>query len=167
MNSKMQLPRPPVVKPIFLGKEGKIFGPYNPTEVDAMKQEGVIDSFDWVWNEGQERWIEVASAAGRKIIFGSQPVQKAPLATSAVIHNGRSFVAGKLDEVTESGARFIAEDAAVIPSFVQGLRVNLDLMDEARGVSSEVAVKVRAVGRNAAGKTNYDLSWEQAPALLG
>jgi hypothetical protein len=46
----------------YLGRKQKVFGPLSATEVEALRQNGQIDGYSWIWTpEGQE-WTALDAA---------------------------------------------------------------------------------------------------------
>ena len=43
-------------KGIFLGKEGKTFGPFQPDEYNRMFAEGKLSEYSWIWDSKAEAW---------------------------------------------------------------------------------------------------------------
>ena len=55
--------------PIYLGKDGKISGPFTPGQIEELRQNGQLYNYAWIWDVGIKGWkaieeeVEVGSPA--------------------------------------------------------------------------------------------------------
>lgn len=45
--------------PFFLGKRGKIFGPFSSDQIQELKQSGQLLNYTYLWNPKQNAWVAI------------------------------------------------------------------------------------------------------------
>ena len=54
---------------IYLGKSGKIYGPYSQREVETLVSQGA--AFTWIWDHSGSAWQPIEAAPASAPDFGS------------------------------------------------------------------------------------------------
>ena len=164
---------------IFLGKLGKVFGPYEAAEIESMQASGKIMDFTWIWDGALGEWktletpppspiVEVsASESGRKrstssTSGGSDRPDWSEV--EALCHDSSHVVSGLLTQVTETGCELVTADHSASPVFGLKTVAVLNLMNAATGTSTNIPVRMLNVAR-VNGAWVYRVSWNQVPSL--
>ncbi len=43
-------------KPFFLAKAGQIYGPYDRSEIETLRESGDYEKYTWFWDDATARW---------------------------------------------------------------------------------------------------------------
>lgn len=160
-------------KGIYLGKGGRIHGPFTAAEFEQLGATGGIDRYSWMWDHASRGWKPLdppppsldassASAAG-----GTGEARVAPSALEVLCLTRVSVLSGELGAVTETGCELTAAASArsTTPALPRGATIVLNLLDRASGRSMNVHAKVASVRRSREGWV-YRFLWERCPELL-
>jgi hypothetical protein len=68
-------------KPFFLAKSGQIYGPYDRTEIETLRESGEYEKYTWFWDDGIARWQPIdPPPASPRASARTQPQPHAPAA---------------------------------------------------------------------------------------
>ncbi len=166
----------------YLGKQGRVFGPFTDEEFRQMKLSGEVLSYSWYWVDGPKaQWQPIdaqppSPAEAQKI---SEEKKRARLSVvgknssvgtgssvgiDAICHDSHDVISGKLRNISEFGCMLISPDSES-PSFGRKAKVVLNLVDPKSGQSFSLPAQLRGVSREE-GKWVYQLQWQSLPEIL-
>lgn len=166
----------------FLGKAGKIHGPFSKHEFDQMIAEGKLGQFTWIWDWKERAWktIELPPPPVPYLPNTQSPVPASPsspvphsLVTptspspewsilQAICFNRVALMKGMLSFATETGCTLISPSQKVRSLFPLESGAELNLYDEKSKKSASVLVEVAGVQFTKEGDT-YQLKWKDKP----
>lgn len=172
--------------PAYLSKEGKVSGPFEATQIEAMKRSGEFYTYEWMWDGKSPDWAPVprklSSPPGlpaentktlTNISVGEIPKAGAAfkgvdLKTSeksfcAVLFDSRVTLGGEVTLAHSRGAKFISTPTAGIP-ISKGTNALIDLLDETSDRSAKVKTSVSTVSRMG-DRWVIELEWANCPLL--
>ncbi len=172
----------------FLGKSGKIFGPFSDTDVARMRSDGELERFSWIWQATTPGWQAidpppppVVEGTGMAELQGHSmppmprqapptPPQRKSLkivsdAMDAICHDYRHAVAGRIVRMTDSGCELVANGQGGKPDFQDHAKLYLNLLNAKAGKTMDVVAMLSGVSRSKEGWT-YRLEWESVPEIL-
>ncbi len=153
---------------IFLGKKGKIFGPYTKVEYEQMYASGQLENYTWIWNEEAQSWktLEMPPAPPPTSTQNSEHSSKLNWQqVRALCFDRFTLASGKLECVTENGCELISEDHESGIKFPLDKRIELSLFDGLSQKSTTLSVQIAKVEyRNHSWV--YRLKWNGVPQIL-
>ncbi|MFL5814311.1 MAG: hypothetical protein ACJ763_12090 [Bdellovibrionia bacterium] len=182
-------------KPFFLAKSGQIFGPFERSEIETLRESGDYEKYTWFWDETVARWQPIdpppapprsVSQPGRSQDVATPSAPQAQAATapaqsswsvseaklrsiSVLCHDQQTVASGTLAHVTDAGCEFIVQTQghghSTSPEFQTKLPVLLHLLDLTSGRSMNVSGRVGKVERRD-GAWVYRIHWKHCPQLL-
>ena len=63
---------------IYVGKNGRVFGPYKLEEIQRRVNEGRIDGSELAWHEGLKSWFELSNLLGINLPDKSEDTEGEP-----------------------------------------------------------------------------------------
>ena len=167
---------------IFLGKSGKITGPFNDDEISKMRSNGTIATYTWLWDTRSPGWntldppppppagvdVPIAPLAGIAPLMQLIPSVKEipdPVSIEAMCYDFRNVLAGKLCHVSEVGCELVGGDHRPLPVFSSNASVYLNLLDTDGGRGMSVVALLTDVKRQN-GQWHYQLRWSHCPEIL-
>lgn len=171
-------------KTIYLGKEGKLFGPYSEDQLDSMKTSGEYSQYSWLWEDRADGWLpinpppmppsdptenyELKPKPQKQM--QSPPSRELPAAVArlqAICHDNQSIISGSPTRLTRDTIFLASSDfASSLPPFGKGSRVWLNLLDEASGKTENVQAVIHGMARRNGG-WEYEMKWDRAPDMIG
>jgi hypothetical protein len=165
-------------KEYYLAKSGRVYGPFDAREFELLHESGEIAKFTYLWDGERWKTLEAPPAPLPQVLEGRrQRAEKLSDSTSggdairAICHDSRTAIAGKLLQVTETGAELESyDDVSGTPRLYfrgdqQTTVAFLNLFEESSERSQTLRVRLaNAQKRN--GKWVYQLRWERCPELL-
>lgn len=152
------------MKAIYLGKSGKVFGPYSMQEFDQMSVNGKLDDFIWMWNQEQKKWnpIEAAPPAPMLEVSGHPEKLMSWDQVKAICYDLNHLVSGTLESITQTGCKLVAPAMSKVPSNFLKNKTHLNLVDKKSGKSITLPVQMfrHAYDR---GECHYWLRWDEVP----
>lgn len=178
--------------PVYLAKDGKVAGPFDPKKIDEMKASGEFYKYEWMWDGKSPDWAPVprklhsppalpgAPQVREKIdktktniatlapTPASKPFQNVDIETSdqtfcAVLFDNRQTLGGEVSHAHSRGAKFISNPTHGIP-FSKGSSANVDLLDEKSDKSAKVQALITNVSRMGE-RWVLELEWSGCPLL--
>lgn len=157
---------------IYLGKNGRVFGPFTQLEYQQMEQSGDLNTYRWIWNTQRKIWdpIDPPPPPVEATQGATSPGRSAPKARLkienilAVCHDFHRVVSGKIAQATEAGCELITQDSKPSPSLATQSNVFLNLFDQKTGKSINVKAQLFGISRSQGGWT-YRIRWNQCPSL--
>ena len=158
----------------WLSKEGKIFGPYSPKEIELLKNEGKFSEYTWMWAPGSNQWAPITPAPAPPLPPGKQVVQsefktRHPLdkTLEVICHDQKNIVSGKIQCILDNGFVMTSKDfSESSPPFHQGRHVWLNLLDEANGSTENIRAEIVKIERKDQTTWSYEFQWKEVPKIL-
>ena len=155
--------------PIYLGKNGKTFGPFSEDEFQQMMTDGRLVEFSWIWDPKKSSWKTLDQPPPVPVGDADlKPSKKAKDSLNwdsvqAILYNAHSMIEGKLQSVTETGCQLICAHPST--EFSNGSLASLNLLDPKGEHSQKVIAKILAMERAAGGSWSYLLRWDSLPTF--
>lgn len=168
---------------VYLGKEGKTFGPFTTDELARFRDTGEISQYSWIWESQESGWqpLQAPPPPPPGPAVASTPLPTLPASTSksatpekpralkplqVLCYDQRSVISGAFMQADAQGALLTSDDASQsLPPFARGGRVTLSLLDPEKMTSENVSATL--VGFNRVdGKWKYELKWSGLPKVL-
>ncbi|MBN22558.1 MAG: hypothetical protein CL678_14845 [Bdellovibrionaceae bacterium] len=155
------------MKKYYLGRKGKIFGPYTEAEYENLLASGEIENFRYLWNAKNQDWIPLEPAPaqtpeaydlGSKVSHSAKPQVSNPL-WQAVCHDLKTAVKGLVGQVTETGCMIYSDSTE---SLKKGSKILLHLFDPKLQKSIQIRAVLSEVQRQNAG-WSYQIRWNESP----
>lgn len=149
----------------YLGKNGKIFGPYTSSELDQLTKSGKLESFSWIWDMKSEVWKPLESPPPSPFAENSLNSSSRSWEKLKVLCRDRfNVLSGQLSHVTQTGCKFISLHGGGEPKLsISGNQV-LDLYDPDLKDCAKVIVQVMGVERSNLSWV-YRLKWDEIPSF--
>jgi hypothetical protein len=152
-------------KEIFLGRNGRVYGPYASAEFEEMTASGRIDQFHWIWDEPGAKWKPLDPPPA-PLSRGDAPIVHASTAAASglevICYDGRSLLSGRLESATETGCVIFSENGGDGPAFPGDATVGINLLDAGAGRSISVPGRLIKVAFEE-GRWVYRFRWESSP----
>lgn len=156
---------------VFLGKAGKIFGPYSAEEYEKMFASGELSKFTWIWDSKLLTWKTIDTPPPPLTISGSLDNKPTPSNDSihwemiqAICLDQFNLTSGKLEWITESGCVFVSDEIEETAKFPIHGKAELNLYEEA--MKKLICVQVSVVDINLQKQRwTYRLRWKEAPKI--
>ncbi len=160
---------------IYLGRKGKIFGPYSFQEITEMEKTGQIDNYTWICRDLTRGWEPTSSAPPLPtpvpahtldLTSGATPAKVDVSELLALCHDKRIIFSGKIKDVSPKGCCFVQTRplAASMPLVSEGLKVVLSLLNTQSSQTEAVDAWVEGIAQKS-GHWEYYLNWNQTPTL--
>ena len=153
---------------IFLGKKGKVHGPFTREEFEKLHTSGEIQNFTFIWDNDSQNWNPLEALPpppdGQNTSSKTKNKGVSWSELHVVCHNFQNVVCGTLDSVTETGCDLLSEDAADYPMLALKCSTILNLMDPKQGKSINVKAMLFDVTRQDH-KWVYRLRWDGIPSF--
>ncbi|MBI2606489.1 MAG: hypothetical protein HYW49_10465 [Deltaproteobacteria bacterium] len=154
MNTKVE------AKTVYLAKSGEIFGPFPETEIEALRAEGSLRRYTWIWSG---KWVPLDPAPELDPEKHSAPIADAGF--SAVCHDFRNATRGTLEAVSARGCELWNAEEPMPTRFRKNSRLQVNVLNRKTGKA--VNVEAVFVGlRRAARGWRYILEWEIFPQMI-
>ena len=136
-------------KESFLGKSGKIFGPFDLDEIEIFRATGEIKNYAYLWDAGATSWKPLEAPPSRPELPVAKPAAEIkPLPLDVLCHNAEyTLVSGKLGNVSEKGGDFIVNRHDDSPMFGLNSPLFLNILDPRSHKSLNLAVSMKSVVR--------------------
>jgi hypothetical protein len=151
-------------KKIFLGKQGKIYGPFSRPEIETFQASGEIQNFVFIWDDSADQWHPLESPPPSP--DGKASTRRASRWSNlkAICHDFGHLVSGTLESVSEINCEFLSEEESDYPSLGTQSFVVLNLIDPKTERSVSIEARVTAVSRRAR-RWSYSLAWKERPHI--
>jgi hypothetical protein len=178
--------------PVYLAKEGKVSGPFDPKQIEAMKASGEFYKHEWMWDGKAPDWSPVprklhsppalppeAAEAREKTVTTTTKVAPAAAATTkpfqgvdietstqvfcAVLFDNRTTLGGEITQAHSRGGKFVSSPTQSTP-FSKGSTTLVDLLDEKSDRSAKIQAHVTSVSRMG-DRWMLELEWAACPLL--
>lgn len=152
-------------KGVFLGKGGKVYGPFQKDEFDQMFADGTLSQYVWMWHWNTKSWKPIEAppppppSGGIEKGMGCEEVQ-------AICFDRFNLVSGKLECVTESGCELVSKVSETGMVFSLKSRAELRLLDQAKGKATISAPVVVANTERRGEFLVFRLMWNEIPRTL-
>lgn len=157
---------------IYLGSNGKVFGPFTSAEFEALNLSGDIQNFSWIWDSTSDVWKPLDPAPQIKpssgVTFLNQGTSKAIESIEVICHNFREVLSASLVRMTETGCELISKDSnghvSHHPHFALRAPLTLNLYDPS--TRKMVTVNGRFDGAERANEGwKLRVRWDAIPTL--
>jgi hypothetical protein len=153
-------------KRIYLGKNGKVFGPYTKSEIQLLDQKGDLEKYSYIWNGEKETWIPIEAPPSHPEAL-HQNQDHHGIAWSeieAIGHNFIHLISGKLDRVTETGCDFLSSEEDESPVLALNSKIVLNMMDPKHGKTLNVVTTLSHITKKGSFWV-YRLQWDHLPTF--
>jgi len=109
----------------YLGKSGKVHGPFSGEKIAAMRANGELDRYHWIWDEGLSQWKPLELAPPSPY---AQPEARGEWdwnRLQALCHDRDQLVDGRIANVTQTGCDVIVPMQEALWSVNKSLTLNL------------------------------------------
>lgn len=151
-------------KKIYLGKHGKVHGPFSQPEIEELQNSGEIGNYVFIWDTDVDKWVTLESPPPSPEGKGQSRRDTRWTEYKVVGHDFVNLISGRLEGVTEIGCEFLSEESADYPSFGLKSQIILNLMDPKTEKSMSVKTRISNVERRG-GIWIYRLSWKERPQI--
>jgi hypothetical protein len=150
---------------IYLGKAGKVFGPYSAQELDQFSRSGELSQYTWIWDTRSDGWKPLETPPPSPYAKADSGHQTSDWKNvHALCRDHFHILSGQLENVTETGCVFLSSHSGGEPKFSPTGVQLLDLYDPVQKKSTRT--RVRIVGVERANHTwVYRLRWNQSPSF--
>ncbi len=150
---------------IYLGKGGRIFGPYPAEKLDALRLTGEILNYTYLWDEGAGEWRNIDPEPPKPGSTSTRRKGDSSLETAdAICHDFNALVAGRLQNVTDIGCELVSHDPADAPLLALNSALVLNIMDPKGEKAANIRAAVFEV-THSDGAWIYHLRWEHRPSF--
>jgi hypothetical protein len=144
---------------IYLGKAGKIFGPYSSVEIDQMSTTGKLATFFWIWNPEKEEWKPLETPPPSPVKTQAKTKQSSEWSSEAALcYDQLNTISGTLEEITETGCILTSNHQGAAPLFAEKSKVTINTLDSKKKTSKKTSARIIQIIRNQ-GHWNYRLRW--------
>jgi hypothetical protein len=148
---------------IYLGRDGKVFGPYSAAKLEEFRLTGEIRTFTYQWDESAEQWRNLDPLPPRPGATPSRNRGESALETSDVIcHDYNALVTGKLRNVTDMGCELVSYDEADAPVLGLNSALVLNVTDAKGEKSTNTRAAVHQISFQE-GAWIYHIRWAHRP----
>lgn len=154
---------------IYLGKNGKTFGPYTEAEFQAMITSGELVEFSWIWDHDKSSWKTIDQPPPMPVGSPEKTKAKAQKQASwdsvqAILYNAFTLVQGELKSVTETGCQLVCRspDSHLSCGSVVSLNLFEGNLDKK---TLSLNAKILAVEPAEGGQWRYLLRWDSLPTF--
>lgn len=180
--------------PVYLAKEGKVAGPFDPKKIEAMKASGEFYKYEWMWDGQSPDWAPVprklhsppALPAGAvqekektttttvKVATAAAPAASKPSFQGVDIETSKQvFCAVLFDNRTTLGGEVsqahsrggkFVSNPTQAVPFSKGATALLDVLDEKSDKSVKVQTQIASVSRMG-DRWMLELEWNSNPLV--
>lgn len=147
---------------IWLGKSGKIFGPYSEKQYEALQTEGRLSDYTWIWDEKKQAWSPLETPPPPPVLKSSSRKGSTPEHWEVVCHNFKDAFSGRITSFHEQGGVILSTHESLMPVLSEKSKIYLNLLETKSGKSLCVQATLRSVQRTRQG-WSYQVEWESAP----
>lgn len=151
----------------YLGKQGRISGPYTAEQISQMRASGEILRYTFLWDADREEWRSLEMPPPRPD-GGRSPSRKGASGfkgqVEALCYDRVSLVAGRLENVMDGGCELVSLERSAAPKLSIRSNLTLNLLNPKSGESTSVTVQLADALRRD-DHWVYRLTWDQIPDL--
>jgi hypothetical protein len=152
-------------KNFYLGRQEKIFGPYDAAGIAKMRSSGEIQKFSYLWDPAVAVWKTIDLPPPVPLTHEPQG-DEPPRQIDALCHDsGYSVVAGTLRNVTDSGCELVTVGYYDSPPLGLSSSLWMNLLDPLTRISVDLKVRMSEVVRQD-GRWIFRVEWAARPAFL-
>src|SRR5580765_515134 len=130
----------------YLGKQGKIYGPFDDEEMKRLRDTGEIQSYAYVWKAENDAWEPLELPPPPPKAIGKQ--SGAVKALEALCYDSiRALVSGVLKNVSKNGCELVCKDEADSPSLAMRSLLKMNVLEPKTGKSVNMKVRVSESSR--------------------
>ncbi len=152
---------------VFLGRSGRVFGPFTQNELDELSSKGRLSEYHWIWDWKTMAWksIEAPPPAPTEAQGTSSGGTGTHWELVEVIgFDSSRLVRGKLKWITETGCTLRSQQKEDGPLFPIHGSIKLNLYDPHQLTGVTVSVKLKDVSYED-NHWNYYTKWNGIPLL--
>ncbi|MGK5086400.1 hypothetical protein WDW86_02485 [Bdellovibrionota bacterium FG-2] len=147
---------------IFLGKSGRICGPFTVSRIGKMKESGELGNYSWIWDRG---WKPLDPEPVEKPDLEAHRLSVPATAVRAVCFDGRDCAPGNVSQVSKTGCHFRVDSQSRLTLKKINSRFTLSLLEVASLRVSQVAVVFLGAEKDVDGWTCF-LGWVAMPEVF-
>ncbi len=144
----------------FLGKNGKVFGPYTGTEIDQLRSKGELSQYIWIWDATKTRWNPIEAPPPAPEASQSLDANWDWNRSEVIGHDHDRLISGKLSQVTQTGCDLISQGGRA--TWARDQKIVLNVYDPVAKACRRFMTQVFEVVRMRDGWV-YRLRWEKSP----
>ncbi len=144
---------------IFLGKSGKVFGPFTGTEIDQFRSKGELNKYVWIWDTSK-KWTPIEAPPPNPDASQSFDAGWDWNRSEVIGHDHDRLISGKLAEVTQTGCDLISQGGRA--NWARDQKIVLNVYDPVAKACRRFITQVFEVVRSGDGWV-YRLRWEKSP----
>ncbi len=178
--------------PVYLAKEGKVSGPFEPAQIEALRKSGEFYTYEWMWDGKSPDWAPVprklssppilpaertltkvtvtektktgaGAPAAQSSTFHGADIKTSTKKFYAVLFDSRITLGGEVSQVHSRGAHFVSTPTHDIP-VSKGTNALIDLLDEGTDRSAKLQTTISSVSRMG-DQWVLELEWADCPLL--
>jgi hypothetical protein len=149
-------------KVIYLGKRGKISGPFTEEDLERLRSSGDIANYTYLWDGTSQAWTNVEPPPPAPV--GASRSSSSKKGWEAICSSGDHIVSGRVENVGPGGCDLIASHSSDSPELTEASHLVVNVLDPAKKRAMNVKATLSGVYRHE-GKWVYRLGWLSAPEL--
>lgn len=153
-------------KTVFLGKRGKVHGPFSKAEIESMRLTGEIEAYTYLWDGKYWRNLDPVPPAptpeAREANTERRSVSLEEL--EALCHDEQSVVSGTLRHLTDGGCEFHSHDESASPRLGVGSALVMNVVHLPTNRVMTIRASLAEVERQA-GAWIYRVRWARRPSF--
>lgn len=149
---------------IYLGKNGKVFGPFSASEYQQLSLQGNLSQYTWIWDWTSEQWKVIETPpAPLKLDKATLELQKNII---AVCFNHSQLLRGRIELMTDDGCFFVLDSSGrkLEHFFALKSTLELNLFSEHTQKSTHARVSLEAIKLNSNHQV-FQLKWLEKPII--
>ena len=160
---------------IYLGKDGKVSGPFTSGQIEELRQSGELYSYTYIWDKKTSGWKAIEEEVELPDVLPGLPPQGNNDATrvlssvdsiSIICHDHHLLLSGKLLSATQEKCIFESKNSIYeLAAFKSGTKVLLNFLNINNGRSENLSAIIDQVKRGDE-FWQYQVNWDQSPQLL-
>ncbi len=147
---------------VFLGKAGKVCGPFTATKLKRMELSGELREYSWIWENGWRPLDAAPQAAPDLDAYRPKMTSKA---VRAICFDGRESVSGVLSQVSKVGCHFTVSSQSRLALKKRDSRLMLSLLEELSLQVAQVEIVFLGAEKEAEGWRCF-FGWGAVPEVL-
>jgi GYF domain 2 len=149
-----------MANPIYLGKRGKISGPFSAEDLERLRSSGEISNYTYLWNEESRSWTNLEAPPPPPL--GTKRAASSQRGWEAICSSGGHLLSGRVENVSPEGCDLVVSHGSDSPDLAQASALILNVLDPAKKRAMNVKATLSGVYRHD-GKWVYRLDWPSAP----
>lgn len=152
-------------KVFYLGKNGRVFGPYPMEKLDELRLNGQLLNFTYIWDENNGEWQNIDPMPPKPGATTEKRKGGGSLdAADAICHDHNALVAGKLHNISDMGCDLVSRDHADSPVLALNSTLVLNVLDNKGEKATNIRAAVHEISHED-GAWVYHIRWAHRPTF--